>query len=237
MIIDDGLVDYEHIGIYDIYIYAYDRSQNEAILKSSVMIIDVTTPILTLNTHHVNISVFTQIEDLKQYIKEASDNYDDLSVDDVTITEDINIDQVGAYEVLYKLKDQSYNEATQKLMVYVNDYDHPIIEGNDLYIDMYETIDLLEGLTIKDNVEVYRIYYEPNIINTSIPGSYEITYIATDQSGNATQFIRSIHINETPQSYDIVSFIPIMITTLISVSILYYLYKKCSLYLLTLTFI
>lgn len=226
LIIDDSQVDYQKLGSYEIIVRASDLSNNISSYFTELHVIDITNPSLTLSTHTLYLSLNNVIEDEKTYIIDVFDDYDDLSIDDVLIESTIKTDMIGQYELIYTIIDSSFNEFSQKIDVYVDDYKAPSISGSSLYISMYDSIDLLEGLTISDNVGVYDIYYEPSLLDTSYPGSYEIFYTLLDQRGNTTSFSRMIYIDEIDQSYQINDFIPIIITMISSMSVLYYLYKK-----------
>ncbi|BCR35495.1 hypothetical protein [Mariniplasma anaerobium] len=224
--IDDYQVDYQKLGAYDIIVSASDLSNNTSFFFTKVHIIDIKSPNLTLSTQKIYLDLDSSMNDEVSYIIDIYDDYDDLSVGDVFIESTIKTDTIGQYELIYTIIDSSLNEFSQKIDVYVDDYTPPNISGFPLYISMYDTIDLLEGLTIDDNIGIYDIYYEPTVLDTSYPGSYEIWYTVLDQRGNKTSFSRMIYIQEIDQSYQINDFIPIIITMISSMSVIYYLYKK-----------
>jgi hypothetical protein len=224
--IDDSKVNYQKIGTYEILVTSSDLSNNESSLYTELHIIDIISPTLLLSSKKIYLNLDSPLDDMTSYIIDVSDNYDDLNASDVFIESNINTDIIGQYEIIYTIIDSSYNEFSQKIDVYVDDYKAPSISGYSLYISMYEYIDLLEGIMIDDNVGVYDIYYEPSALDTSYPGSYEIWYTVLDQRGNKTNFSRMIYIEEIDLSYQINDFIPIIITMISSMSVLYYLYKK-----------
>lgn len=226
IIVDDVLVDYHKIGSYDIFIEASDSSLNKTMIKSIVLIIDITSPNLILTHKEVYFNVKSKMIDLEDYVLELSDNYDELNEDDLIISSTIDMDVPGSYEVIYSLKDSSLNETKETLKVVISDYEKPYIYADPIYIKMYESIDYLKDLTVTDNVGVKNIYYQPSIIDSSKPGVYEVTYIVMDLSGNTSEFIRTIYINEIEKNHDITSFIPLVIITIFSISIIYVLYKK-----------
>lgn len=226
IIVDDVLVDYHKIGSYDIFIEASDSSLNKTMIKSIVLIIDITAPNLILTSKEVYFNVKSKMIDLEDYVLELSDNYDELNEDDLIISSTIDMDVPGSYEVIYSLKDSSLNETKETLKVVISDYEKPYIYADPIYIKMYESIDYLKDLTVTDNVGVKNIYYQPSIIDSSKPGVYEVTYIVMDLSGNTSEFIRTIYINEIEKNHDITSFIPLVIITIFSISIIYVLYKK-----------
>ncbi len=226
MIIDDQFVDYSKIGSYDISVYATDLSDNTAIFLTKIHLIDITAPVISLSTDTIYLNLGEERYTPLSYILEVSDNYDEILIDDVSIISTVDIFNVGKYQLIYTLIDSSLNDIQKIINVYVDDYEAPIIKGDSLYISMYESIDLLEGLDIEDNVGIYQVYYEPRYIDASYPGSYEISYRVSDLRGNITTFTRMIYIESIEQSYKIIDFIPIIILMISSISCLYYLYKK-----------
>lgn len=226
IIVDDHLVDYEKIGNYEITVYASDHSNNQSIITSSVIIIDISAPTLMLSHKEVHLSLGEDFPNLYDFVIEISDNYDILTTDDLVIISSIKMDTPGNYEVIYSLKDSSLNETIKTINIKIYDYEKPYIYAEPLYINMYENIDLLEGVVTSDNVGVKNIYYHPTYIDTSYPGTYEITYIVMDLSGNTSKFTRTIHIEKKDETYAIEAFIPLVIVTIFSVSLIYVLYKK-----------
>jgi hypothetical protein len=224
--IDDTQVDYQRLGTYEIIVYASDLSNNISQYLTKVHMIDITNPNLVLSTQKIYVNLNETIENLSDYIIDVSDNYDKLTKDDVLIKSNVEIDTIGQYELIYTIMDSSLNELIQIIDVFVDDYIPPSITGFSLYISMFESIDLLEGLIISDNVGIYDIYYEPIVLDTSYPGAYEINYSVIDQRGNLSEFSRMIYIEEIKQNYQINDFIPVIITMISSISLLYYLYKK-----------
>ena len=226
MIIDDQHVNYEQIGSYEITCYAYDQSHNEAIYKTEVLVVDISPPTIELTESKITVSLYQSNIDFYEYIHKISDNYQAFIIDDVMIVNEVNFNQLGRYDVYYKVIDSSYNQATALLEVFVVDHIPPSIEGDNLYVNMYESVHLMEGIEVNDNVEIYEVYTSIDYIDTTYPGSYEVLYIAVDTSGNQTTFSRMIYINEIKESFTVEDFIPIIIIFFISTSILYYLYKK-----------
>ena len=226
MILDDSHIDYEKIGAYELIIYAYDQSNNESYYIADVLVVDIMPPVLEIDVSYLYLELNQADLDLISYIVNVDDNYTYVTIADVFITSDIDITQIGAYTCIYTILDSSLNQTTKKVNVFVIDREPPIIEGQSLYVKMYEHVDIMEGLFINDNVDVFDIYTSIDYIDTTYPGSYEITYVVVDTSGNQTTFSRMIYISENEQVFVIQDFLPMIIILLISASTLYYLYKK-----------
>ena len=57
--------------------------------------------------------------DSKAYITEATDNYDDLTINDVEIESKVNTKEIGDYTITYTLIDSNNNIGTASLIVHV----------------------------------------------------------------------------------------------------------------------
>lgn len=86
----------------------------------NVNIVDKESPLITLTDKAIILKVNESFE-AKDYIKEVSDNFDNLSVENVTIDNPVNMKKSGEYEVIYTISDSSSNDATATLKVIVKD--------------------------------------------------------------------------------------------------------------------
>ncbi|AUD62429.1 hypothetical protein BK010_02090 [Tenericutes bacterium MO-XQ] len=222
----DHEVDYKKVGVYEITVMAYDQSNNQATLITEVFVVDVEPPVLELTCTELLINL-NQIDiDYLSYVNQVSDNYSQLTIYDLIIDSNLDTLNLGKYEITYTLVDQSFNQTTLILTVFVVDQEPPVIEGSNLYKNMFDSVDVMEGIYVSDNVTVYEIYSSIELLDTSYPGSYEVYYVAIDSSGNQSSFSRMIYISETNEPFTLEEFTPIIVIVLVGLSILYYLYKK-----------
>lgn len=222
----DTDVDYKKVGVYEIIVHAYDQSNNQAIMVTEVFVVDIEPPLLELTCTELSIDLNQKDLDYLSYVNQVGDNYSLLSIYDLIIDSNIDPLILGKYEITYTLIDQSFNQTTLSLTVFVVDQEPPVIEGANLYKNMFDSIDVMEGIHVSDNVSVYKIYSSIDLLDTSYPGSYEVNYVAIDSSGNQSSFSRMIYISEINQSFTIDDFTPLIVIVLIGLSVLYYLYKK-----------
>lgn len=85
-------------------------------IERIVKVVDTTKPEITLSEENVNIVVGNE------YVEpgySAKDNYDGDITDKVEVTNNIDINTIGTYEVTYKVKDSSNNENSIKRTVNV----------------------------------------------------------------------------------------------------------------------
>ncbi len=224
--VDDSLVNYEEIGSYPITVYATDQSLNQTVLTTEVLIIDIVEPILELKQYAILLQIHSQPLDLYSLIKSFSDNYDYLTADDVTIDGEVIYDQIGVYKVTYELKDSSLNTIKKELQITIDDRVAPIITSTPLSLYVNEYFNPYEGIHIEDNMGDYELYVFPQLLDTTAPGKKKVTYVAVDQRGNYTTYIREIVILEEDRKPELTTYLPLVIVTLVGIASVYYIYKK-----------
>jgi hypothetical protein len=173
------------LGDKEINIRVIDQSGNETIYNDMVTIVDNIPPTITLSKDVVEVNVNEEI-DLYSFV-EVSDNYDEVTLDNLVITNNINYALVGSYEVIYTLTDSSGNESVEILTVVVRDLIKPTIHANDMEINKGEDVNFLMYARVTDNLSEpgeisLKIIY--NDVNINKPGIYSVTFEAVDQFGN-----------------------------------------------------
>ncbi len=224
--IDDALVDYENIGIYTLWVYAYDLSDNIGVLETTIIVIDMIEPEFTLKQSLVTIEIFSPPINLTSYILDISDNYDMLSINDLIINGDIDYKSLGVYVITYELQDYSMNKIEKKLYVTVDDRTPPTVEMTQMTLYTDEYFDPLMGITLFDNLDQIEILVFPEILDTSHPGKKEVTYVITDGRGNYTTQIREVIIKPQEVTNEMTDYLPVLMITLIGIGAIYYIYRK-----------
>lgn len=226
VLVDDSTVDYLHTGSYVATVYATDQSNNRTSLVFEIMVIDIIEPELTLtsNTHMMKIE--DDIIDLKQFIKSASDNYDQIQVDDVLIISDIVWSKIGQYEVIFRLSDQSKNMVEQVFILTIDDLSAPTLEMDELIITQGDLLDVMTGVISSDNVGIKSIEVYPNDIDTSQPGSYILTYLCFDERGNYISQDRLLTIYPKEEDVNVLDFLPSAVILLLGGAMLFIIYRK-----------
>ncbi len=183
VVIHDDEVDYAHIGSYPISLEVIDQSGNVSSKSYMIEIKDLEAPSIWLksNPAPLSVDVHLDIDTLLSYVIEVSDNVDSLSLEDILIQHDIEIDTIGEYQVTYTLSDHSGNIVKTSLKIDVLDLEKPsitivkplVFEVGDkeplwfeyiVYSDNYDTIDdltfkLTESVDM-DHVGFYIIQIE-----------------------------------------------------------------------------
>ena len=226
LVIDDSHVNYNEIGIYPLIIYAYDESFNETIFQTEILVLDIHPPILSLKSNLYLAKLNDPVINLYDLIDEAYDDYDDLSLYEVMISHNIQIDKIGVYEVIYMLSDQSHNTVLKILEYRVDDYQVPIIKADPLTISFDSFFNPWEGLIIEDHSSNVTIAIYPLNIDTSKPGNYHITYIATDERGRSSKINRVVTVLEPAHEAEINDYVPMLIVLIVGAFTTYYFWKK-----------
>lgn len=189
---DQVLIEYNftgniaEIGKVSISITATDSSGNKATKQADIDVVDEIPPEITLIQDRLTIDVETKELDLSEFV-EVSDNYDDLTKDNLIVQNNIEFGTVGVYEVIFTIEDSSKNQATATLIIYVKDETPPTIYAEDLSLPQNSDYDLLENVYATDNYtkdNEIEIRLSQTDLNIEKPGKYYATYEAVDGSGN-----------------------------------------------------
>ncbi len=185
----------DKIGSYFIEFIAKDNYINAAFLKINVHVVDIVKPLISgKNLYEVNLEEIESfsLNDIKSSLL-VSDNYSDLTNDDLVIVSDTftpNKTKIGDYQVVYRAKDSSGNEADYLVSINIKDNQPPLLTGpmelfrystdpkltTDQVKKMYTAYDEVDG-DLSNNIIV------DGIID-SIPGTYEISISVKDSSNN-----------------------------------------------------
>ena len=199
----DG-VDTSVVGTYEVTYDAVDSAGNAAEQVSRwVNVVDTTIPVISLTgANPQTIEVGSAYSELGAT---ASDNYDgDISGSIVINATAVNTSVVGSYTVTYNVTDANGNAATEvSRTVDVVDTTIPVISltgANPQTIEVGSAYSEL-GATASDNYDgdiSGSIVINASAVNTSVVGSYTVTYNVTDANGNAaTQVSRTVSVVDT----------------------------------------
>lgn len=224
--ISDQDVIYQEIGIYPIYVYACDESKNCAMLESEIIILDIESPKLTLHQTIYHGVLHQPMINLYELIDEVSDNYNDLSIHDVVIDHAINVHKIGVYDVIFFVIDSSQNKTSIKLRYKIDDSTKPDITLTPLTLSFKQTFFPMEGVTILEHSSKVSLAIFPYTIDTEKPGSYVITYVATDERGQSTKVERVVTVLPPIEKVKFTSYLPMAIVFVIGVGSTVYFWKK-----------
>ncbi len=196
--IDAGAVNTSLLGEYSVTYDATDSSGNVADQVIRIVeVVDTEAPVISLVGGTVTVGLGSTYTDPGA---SAVDNYDSGLA--VTIdASDVDTSVVGSYDVRFDVSDSSGNAATQLLRtVNVVDTTSPIITliGGTQIIE-FPAPYTERGATVSDNYDTDLVaVIDSSEVDTSMLGTYIVTYDATDSSGNAaTQLLRTVRVVDT----------------------------------------
>ena len=185
-VVKSGVVDENKVGVYHIqYDIKYSIFESKKVV--TVKVVDREAPVISLvGGEHVSVCPD------KNYVElgySAIDNYDGDISDRVSVLEKEN-------NIVYQVQDSSHNKASIKRVISKEDIDSPdlTLKGSDtvtIYVgELYQepgyiATDLCDG-NLTEQVKV------SENVNSSIPGSYQISYQVQDSHQNKTTVTRNV---------------------------------------------
>ena len=109
-------------------------------------------------------------------------------IDGEEVTNTYTFKNLGKTVITFEKLDNKGQKATETINVNIVDTKQPeIIGAEDRTVKQGETIDLKENIKVEDNTDELIDVSVIGKVDTNVPGEYEITYIATDQSNNSSE--------------------------------------------------
>lgn len=187
----EGTVDTNTEGTYTVY-YTYGKHK----VKAEVEVKDTKAPELKMkDSYTTDLSQEIKPEDFVESVSDASD----VTLEFVGQS---TWDKKGKYTVTVSATDSDGHKTDGKsTLILKKDTIGPTIEGaDDKEISQGGTMDFNDGVTVKDDMDP-----EPTLeiqgddkVDFATPGTYTVTYIAKDRSGNETKVDRKIKVKENP---------------------------------------
>lgn len=169
---------------------ASDTSGNNAATRTlTVTIIDTTNPVVTL------IGGAVTVDQDSVYVDQGATVTDNSGEALTASCSAINTSTVGVKTVTCSATDSSGNTGSINRSVTVADVLAPVItlNGSDIDLNLGDTYTEL-GATALDNVDGTVPVTNSGTVNTSIPGTYTITYTASDSVPNTATATRNVNV-------------------------------------------
>ncbi|WP_461587329.1 immunoglobulin-like domain-containing protein [Winogradskyella sp.] len=198
-----GNVNTSIAGTYQVTYNVSDAAGNAAteVIRTVNVIPDTTAPVITLNgASTINLNVGDAYNELGAT---ATDNVDGNLTSSIVIAGNVNTSVAGTYQVTYNVSDASGNAATEVvrtvIVSLVPDTTSPVITligASTINLNVGDVYNEL-GATATDNVDgdlTSSIVIAGNV-NTSVAGTYQVTYNVSDAAGNAaSEVVRTINV-------------------------------------------
>ncbi len=210
--VDDGEVNYESEGLYNVYFHVVDKQGSRIV--SSIKII-VESPYKEID---YNAPYFIGIENLTYFIGQeafdyvsmisAFDDVDGELTDEIVFEGQVDFETAGTYPIKVTVYDETGNRKTETFSITVNDNMAPIISGyhrvyyvigddNPDYTKMIEVFDQEDG-NLNETLEI-----DDSLVDLSTEGIYPLYYSVTDSFGNVVEQIVSVQVSANDANIDI----------------------------------
>ena len=122
-------------------------------------------------------------------------------IDGEEITSEYTFKNLGRIPITLEKLNSNGQKETEIINVNIIDTKQPeIIGAEDRTIKQGETIDLKENIKVEDNTDELIDVSVVGKVDTNVPGEYEITYIAIDQSNNSSEKKIKIKVEADPNA-------------------------------------
>lgn len=122
-------------------------------------------------------------------------------IDGEEITSEYTFKNLGRITITLEKLNSNRQKETEIINVNIIDTKQPeIIGAEDRTIKQGETIDLKENIKVEDNTDELIDVSVVGKVDTNVPGEYEITYIAIDQSNNSSEKKIKIKVEADPNA-------------------------------------
>ena len=198
-----GSVDTNSPGTYTITYVATDTSGNSATNTRTVNVVDTTGPAILYSFTNLVLNAVTNCSALMPDV--TGTNYimafDACSGTNLIITQtptNLAVLPEGTNTVVIAVADQSGNTNYSTNTIVVQDLTPPVITLNGLAIMTVECHGSFSdpGATATDNCALAGLTTN-GAVDANSPGSYTITYVATDTSGNSATNTRTVNVVDT----------------------------------------
>lgn len=185
---------FDDLGEYTVTYQLYD-SQNQLLvtLTRRVEVVDSTSPIVALKGDEKITLVLNSVWEDPGVT--YSDNYDDDPT--LVVHNSVFFSKIGTFYIAYEVIDSSGNKTVIRRTIEIIDVEKPTLTLNQ-GVDTLVVGDVWDdtGIIVVDDSKELISYETNSTVNTSIPGSYTVTYTASDSSSNTATITRVVTILE-----------------------------------------
>ncbi len=185
----------EHLGSFRVYVNAVDSSGNEADPKSFLVVIqDTTAPVIEIESNYLEVRFE---EALPEIICTAKDIPNEDAPCDFNLLGDTNT--LGYFDIVITATDESGNvSAAEIVTVYVFDDIAPeiVLYNVTEFAELGEDY-VVPSCTATDNASSATCSIDDSEVDTSKLGLQNVYYLATDESGNTSNYTFTFEVVDT----------------------------------------
>lgn len=195
------LPDMQKEGDQPVDLVLTDTSGNTAVMQTTLTVqMDRQGPVVA---GVVPLRVY--VDQTPDYLSHVSVS-DDLDAEPVLVVDDsrVNLSQVGSYYIFYRATDASGNETVVANTVSVIfDNTAPTIFGvRNISLYAGSTVSYRSGIKLEDDTDASpTLSIDSSNVDLSQPGTYEVTYTATDAAGNVSSVTATVTVAKKNSSY------------------------------------
>ncbi len=128
----------------------------------------------------------------------------DMALEIIVDSSKVDVNTVGAYEVIYSVTDAAGNTTTASATVTVTDDNTaPSILGvHDISLYLGSAVSYRKGIEVRDDKDpAPKLEVDSSQVDLSNPGVYPLVYTARDMTGNETRIEVTVTVVEKPTTY------------------------------------
>lgn len=202
-----GSVDMGTPGVYDLLYTATDASGNDAARRIRVNVVDTTGPVVSLNgADPMTVECHTSFTDPGASASDACEGPVAVSA-----SGSVDPNTVGTYVITYTASDSGGRTTTKTRTVNVVDTTPPVVTLNGASSVTVEchTGYSDAGASATDSCSPTTSLSSTSDVNVNAPGTYHVTWSATDPSGNVGTATRTVTVVDTiPPTLTLNSYAP-----------------------------
>lgn len=185
--VDLSNVNFNKIGLYQITVSAINKAGLKTIVTKNLKIVDKQKPNIVISPNTTFNIYKHNYNDLKTLIFEVTDNYDNLTIDDVIIEGVVDFNVINKYSLTYQVADSSNNVFSKNVIVEIKDLEKPKISLKDEIIlnvgssnpNWHKYFEITDNY---DDFSDLDIYVNDKNVDYNKIGTYYIDVTVTDLS-------------------------------------------------------
>ena len=196
----DGTVDTSVVGTHKVVVYAVDTNGAKVTRQLTVVVNAKKNSVPVVTAHDITINKGEKY-DVSKHEAQATDTEDGPLTDKITYKTNVDTSRVGVYETTFSVQDSAGVTSSITVKVEVLAVNPTITCNENITINQNESFDKgmikatakdANGIDISGSIE----YRGLNNVNTSVPGTYQVTVVATDADGLQASKTVTITVNE-----------------------------------------